>query len=304
MNLNHLEYFLVLARTQHYTKAAELLHITQPTLSHAISNLESELNVMLFQKKGRNIILTEYGIELVAYVERSLSLINEGVTRIESLKNKKSKVIHLGFLYTLTSDYIPLLIQAFRKKYPEMEVEFSFFESDTKAGESTQELINGLKSGRFDVIFINRVDTFNKDLEFVELFNQDYCVISATDSEIAKFETIDLKEIEDYPSIRYANRYGTRNEIRELYSSVDASENVVAEIDDELSIASMVMHHVGYSVTPIKKMYEDYNLAVIPISNPVHSRVIFLGCKKNVEQVDSVSKFIEFAQKEFEFKYR
>ena len=61
MNLYHLRYFVTLAKLEHYTKAAEELCITQPSLSHAISLLEKELGVTLFQKEGRNIVLTKCG---------------------------------------------------------------------------------------------------------------------------------------------------------------------------------------------------------------------------------------------------
>lgn len=61
MNLYHLRYFVTLAHMEHYTRAADLLAITQPSLSHAISSLESELGVKLFKKNGRNVTLTKYG---------------------------------------------------------------------------------------------------------------------------------------------------------------------------------------------------------------------------------------------------
>ena len=61
MNLYHLRYFVTLAHLEHYTKAADVLAITQPSLSHAISSLEEELGVKLFEKNGRNVSLTKYG---------------------------------------------------------------------------------------------------------------------------------------------------------------------------------------------------------------------------------------------------
>lgn len=57
MNLYHLRYFATLAHLEHYTKAAEILAITQPSLSHAIASLEKELGVKLFEKEGRNVAL-------------------------------------------------------------------------------------------------------------------------------------------------------------------------------------------------------------------------------------------------------
>lgn len=61
MNLYHLRYFSTLAHIEHYTKAADILAITQPSLSYAISTLEEELAVKLFEKNGRNVTLTKYG---------------------------------------------------------------------------------------------------------------------------------------------------------------------------------------------------------------------------------------------------
>ena len=61
MNLYHLRYFSTLAHIEHYTKAADILAITQPSLSYAISTLEEELGVKLFEKNGRNVTLTKYG---------------------------------------------------------------------------------------------------------------------------------------------------------------------------------------------------------------------------------------------------
>ena len=66
MNLSHLRYFVELAHTRHYTRAAEHLFITQPSLSHAISQLEGELGVPLFEKNGRSISLTQYGKQFLA----------------------------------------------------------------------------------------------------------------------------------------------------------------------------------------------------------------------------------------------
>ena len=61
MNLNQLHYFVTLAYMEHYTKAAKQLSITQPSLSHAIGMLEQELGTYLFEKQGRNVVLTKYG---------------------------------------------------------------------------------------------------------------------------------------------------------------------------------------------------------------------------------------------------
>ncbi|MGO1036496.1 LysR family transcriptional regulator, partial [Clostridioides difficile] len=83
MNLYHLRYFVTLAHLEHYTKAAENLSITQPSLSHAISLLENELGVALFEKEGRNIVLTKYGKIFLKDVEKSLEILDSSVKSLK-----------------------------------------------------------------------------------------------------------------------------------------------------------------------------------------------------------------------------
>lgn len=78
MNLFYLRYFVTLARVKHYTRAAEQLCITQPSLSHAISQLENELGVPLFEKSGRNTTLTRFGEEFLVCAEHTLSTLDAG----------------------------------------------------------------------------------------------------------------------------------------------------------------------------------------------------------------------------------
>ena len=74
MNLFHLRYFVKLAHTKHYTRAAEELCITQPSLSHAINQLENELGLPLFERTGRNTELTRFGEQFLETAESALSV--------------------------------------------------------------------------------------------------------------------------------------------------------------------------------------------------------------------------------------
>lgn len=114
MNLNQLIYFRVLAKTQHYGKASEILHISQPSLSKAISLLEEELCVTLFEKTGRNIKITYAGEIYLEYVKQSLDSITAGN---EALLNfsKHEQTLSIGViapflcenhLYTFINDII------------------------------------------------------------------------------------------------------------------------------------------------------------------------------------------------------
>lgn len=85
MNLYQLRYFALLAQTGHFRKTAEQLCIAQPSLSHAISLLEEELGVTLFEKQGRRSVLTPEGTEFLKYVEKSLLALDEGILNMHHL---------------------------------------------------------------------------------------------------------------------------------------------------------------------------------------------------------------------------
>ena len=113
MNLNYLRYFRVLAKMEHYTKAAEELAITQPSLSHAMSTLEKELGTYLFEKDGRNIKLTKYGKIYYEYVEKALGELEEGEKRIKELIGIGPGSVELGYIFTLGPEFVPKLVNGF-----------------------------------------------------------------------------------------------------------------------------------------------------------------------------------------------
>ena len=113
MNLNHLNYFRVLAKVEHYTQAASILSITQPSLSHAISNLESELGTYLFEKQGRNVKLTKSGKLFLKYVDESLNILEIGEKKLKDFLDPSKGKIDLAFIYTLGAEFIPNTINEF-----------------------------------------------------------------------------------------------------------------------------------------------------------------------------------------------
>lgn len=100
MNLYQLRYFVTLAETKHFGKAAERLCIAQPSLSHAIAQLEAELGVVLFERKNRSSTLTKEGMQFLSYVEKSLEILDNGIETMAHISRGEG-CIELGFLRTL-----------------------------------------------------------------------------------------------------------------------------------------------------------------------------------------------------------
>lgn len=113
MNLNQLYYFVTLAHMEHYTRAAQKLSITQPSLSHAISSLENELGTSLFEKQGRNVVITQYGKLFLEYAEESLRILDAGIKKTRAMTCATGGRIDLGYIYTQGIEFVPELVKNF-----------------------------------------------------------------------------------------------------------------------------------------------------------------------------------------------
>ena len=102
MELSQLAYFRAVARTEHFTRAAEELHITQPSLSKAIANLEGELGVPLFDREGKRVRLNPYGAAFLERVEQILSLTDEAVFFIRDMKEGERGHVRIGSSFPIT----------------------------------------------------------------------------------------------------------------------------------------------------------------------------------------------------------
>lgn len=102
MELSQLSYFRVVARTEHFTRAAEELHIAQPSLSKAIANLERELGVPLFDREGKRVRLSPYGAAFLEWVEQILALTDEAVFFMRDMKAGERGHVRLGSSFPIT----------------------------------------------------------------------------------------------------------------------------------------------------------------------------------------------------------
>ena len=141
MELQKLKYFYTVAKFQHMTKASEYLSLAQPALSQAIKSLEQELDVPLFAKKGRNIVLTPYGEYLMSRLETILPEIEGIPSELKKLKGEVTKTIRLNIL--AASAFVIDSILEYRKKNP--HVVFDYEQSEQKSDCNIVIYTNGLK---------------------------------------------------------------------------------------------------------------------------------------------------------------
>lgn len=288
MNLNHLVYFRTLAKLEHYTKAAEELSITQPSLSHAISSLERDLGTYLFEKQGRNIKLTKYGKIYFEYVDRALTELEKGEKKLKELNNIATGTVEVGYIYTLGANFIPRLIKKFTDEKENKNIKFIFGQGTTK------ELIQGLKEERYDIVFCSMVEN-EPDIEFIPVTNEELVVIVSNEHPLAKEDSIDLEMIDNYPFIGFSEKSGIRPLINNLFQQINLTPNTICEVEEDSAIVGLVEINYGISIVPRISSLEHYNIKVLPIVNPKHERYIYIATLKNRYLTQSVNHFKKYS---------
>lgn len=268
MNLDHLRYFVKLAEVRHYTRAAEQLCITQPSLSHAIHLLETELGVPLFEKTGRNTTLTRYGEEFLDCSRRALATLDQGISslRHSALGNG---LIRLGFLRPLGTQYIPRLAAQFLAAHPEKHIKFEFHT------ERTQALLEGLMDQAYDLVFCSRPAP-ELHLTAVPVTRQDLVLIVPKGHPLAARQEVDLAETLPYPQIQFSRSSGLRQVVDDLFAAVGGPPQTAYETEEDQVIAGLVAQGFGIAVVPYMDLLLKLDLAILRISAPPYQRDFFL----------------------------
>ena len=291
MNLSQLQYFKVLAQEEHYTRAAQMLAITQPSLSHAIAQLEQELGTRLFEKKGRNVVLTRYGKMFLPYVEESLKVLDEGVQRVKEVNGSKEGIIHLAYIYTMGSEFTPKIVRKFLDTYPDYNIDFHFTVG------TTGEIIEGLKDDKYDIIFSSYQDG-EPDVDFKKIGNQKLVLAVPQDHPLSIKDSVDLRDTIEFPQIYFEKGSGLRPVIDQMYEEIGQFPKVAFEMEEDSSMAGLVAQGFGIAVMPDIPILKSLGVKTLDIYNPSYERAVYLATLKKHYLSPVAKAFIRFVCEE------
>ncbi|MBM6947612.1 LysR family transcriptional regulator [Mordavella massiliensis] len=290
MNLYHLRYFVTLAHLEHYTKAAELLSITQPSLSHAISSLEKELGVKLFEKEGRNVVLTKCGQVFLEDVQQALSILDSSVSKLQMTGSGEGQ-IDIAVLRTLSTQFVPGLVRDYLKEHPRQNIEFRFHNSTGL----TPDMIEGLKSRKYDIAFCSKMEN-EPTVEFIPVAKEELVLIVPNGHPLCAREEIDLSETLPYPQIAFSRRSGLRPIIDRLFHGCGGQPEIAYEVEEDQAVAGLVAAGFGIAVVPHMALLQYMPVQIIRIANPTWERKFYMCTLKDVYQAPAINDFKEFVK--------
>jgi LysR family transcriptional regulator, transcription activator of glutamate synthase operon len=289
MDLLKLKYFYTTAKMENISLASKELLISQPALSKAISNLESELEMDLFFRNGKRISLNENGRFLFKRVERIFSEVHHLERELQERRGEGSG--HLSIVTTLPYTFTNI-VNIFLDEYPHVKCK--------QVPLSKENLQQFIENGKYDVcLTTEKID--NPNVEWVSLFEEDiYLTVPKSYKEIKK-GTIDLFELDNFPFIGLTNQYSFRKFTDQFCESIGFSPNYQVEVEEATTILQLVKNGRGASFTPETSvnLYED-KIKHLKIENKKFRRTIGLLKHRYFYPTKISEAFIEHCQHYFQ----
>lgn len=236
MELRVLRYFLEVAREENVTHAAQRLHVSQPTLSRQIKELEDELGKKLFTRSNYSIKLTEEGMLLRKRAEDILEMADKTLEEFKSLDEINGGDIHIGCAESNGIAHVIRVIKSLQKKYP--RIRYHFYSSGTDA------VSERLDRGLLDVaVIIQEVDLSKYNYLKVP-FSDRWGLIMRKDSPLAEHSCIHLNDLMNIPLI--LSRQAMREEMPRWFGETQDKLNIVATYDLFFNTSVMVREGFGY----------------------------------------------------------
>jgi len=292
--LQQLQYFCTLAKVKHYTKAAQSLYITQPALSHAISGLEHELGVALFEKRGKIVSLSHYGELFLAEVEPLLAKLDDTENKIRQMSKIFKGTVRIGYFYTFGFLYLPDLIEKLHN-VPEMK-ETSI---DLSLCIKNSEVIKGLCDGYTDLAFCC-TDLLGKndhieELSYIPIAEQELLLALPINHPLAGRDKVDIEEIKDYPFIVTDKHTHLRYATTEIFRQAGLEQHIIMEMSEWQAMMPYVALDYGAAIIPQILNYQNDKIALVKIESSYNKRNInlaWLRDRKLTPQVENTKNII------------
>ncbi|MFD3201244.1 LysR family transcriptional regulator [Bacillus sp. LR_5] len=274
MELKQLEYFYAVCQELHFTRAAEKVGISQPSLSQQIRLLEHEIGTPLFDRIGKKTALTESGKLLLKYTRKIFYEVEQAKTSIDELNGLQRGTILVGTLLTVEDYLITPTLLNFHQKYPGVKI--SVF--GLRTGDIHKQLIeNKLDLG---IVFLPMK---GDELESISLSTEEMAFAVPKGHPLENQEMLDVEVLKTTPSILLPQQYFIRKLIDEACKDLGFFPKPIFEITTMQSLINIVIKGVGVTILP--KPYLEYlnhpNIRIIPILISNLSREIGVVYRKD-----------------------
>ncbi|WP_419700640.1 LysR substrate-binding domain-containing protein [Mucilaginibacter sp. NFX135] len=284
MEFRQLQYFVKAAETMNFTEAAAAVFITQSTLSQQIKQLEEELGMLLFDRIGKHVRITEAGHVFLTHARKILMDIQKGKQAITELNNAATGELNIGVSYAFTSSLFPVLAP-FSTKYPGIKISI--------ISDNHVELEKKLRLAELDLIVAYHNESDDEDLEMQPLFSSSIVMVVAKNNPLAQLKSVNLKQLAELELILPGKGFSSRTFINELFYKHKMSPNINIELNDVHTLLSLVQDGDWATILNEKTIIGWDRLIAIPIAGQEVKKQSYILWQKGVYRKKAAILFTE-----------
>ena len=288
MTLRHMRIFVSVFQKNSITKAAQELHLAQPSVSLAVRELEDYYGIRLFDRIGRHIAPTECGKEFYEYAVHIVSLFNEMEKKMRNWDTFGT--LRIGASITIGTHILPVLIRRYQEQFPDLTVEAKV----SKSASVEDELIHsGIDLGLIET------QPSHPDLRAVPFMTDSMCVITAPDHPLASAKSVSLTELSRFPFLMREKGSAGRELLDAAFSLQQITVSPRWESTSTQALVKAVAEGLGVSVLPyllVKKDIEDGTVRQIPLDQPIRRNLNVIYHKSKF-LTDNMRAFVDLCKK-------
>ncbi len=283
MELRHLRYFTALAERLNFTHAARDVFVTQSTLSHQIKQLEDELATRLFERKGKQVTLTQDGEIFLASAQRALREIDMGIVNLRNSSAAITETIAIVATHTFHQTLIPACVSAFLKKNPSVRA--------TIEERSAEDIEKGLLNDTID-IGITSAPSDSEQLWHEPLFHDELVLVVSEHHPFAARKRLRMAELHRQKLLQLTGYVRTRAVIDSCFRTAGAEPMVMAEFSSVTAMLDVIRHTDAAAIVSESALAGYQGVRAIRLESPKPMRTVCILLKRDKPQTPAARSFI------------
>lgn len=271
MEFHQLKYFVEVARQKNFTRAAEICHVAQPSLSQQLKKLEQELGQPLIRRTRQGAELTDFGESMLPQALHLLSCARNMLEEADFGKNEISGSISLGAIPTIAPYLLPTIIQATTQTYPQLQLKI--------VENTTDELVTALREGRLEFAILSPPFTDDTEMQLSPLFEDELLITLPSGHALAKKQRLKLRDLNDQPMVLMKDVHCLSRQSISLCKTSNITPRITLESAQLETVVSMVEAGLGFSFLPkmAQKTFQNRACSLHSIAPKTVTRSIVLA---------------------------
>ncbi|XID96064.1 LysR family transcriptional regulator [Paenibacillaceae bacterium WGS1546] len=275
------------AKTGSLSQAAKALFLTQPSVSHAIKQLEERFGMTLFYRNSKGVSLTQEGTVLYSYIEQAQIFISLAEEKMAALRNLESGELRIGGSDSLFKHYLLPHLEDFHRLHPDVKLHLHHG--------TTPEVIAFLKEGRIDLGVV-RMPIEDRQLEVKESFQLQDCFVAGARYEELKDRVLSLDALLRHPVILFSRNSRARMAITEIFQSYGYALKPEIEVGSVDLLIEFARRGLGISYVTrefVSKELEEGSLFEIRLDVPLPPSRVGIMTMRNMPLSSAATRFVE-----------